>query len=119
MEENVWVASLPKKKQHHNVLRQPLFSMIPLHHVVVDKLHPFLRVSDVLINGLIADLLAGDALDKSKKIAGLSRSKHKHIAAFEEFLSKIGISGFQLLVGSDSKVNWTMLTGTWCVNLCV
>ena len=90
MEENVRVASLPKKKQHHNVLRQPLFSMILLHHVVVDKLHLFLRVSDVLINELIADLLAGDALDKSRKIAGLYRSKHSILQHLKSFSARLG-----------------------------
>ena len=42
--------------------------MIPLHYVVIDNLHLFLRVSDVLIDTRIVDLLRQDALGKSKQV---------------------------------------------------
>lgn len=102
---------MPKRKQQYNVSRKPLFPMIPLDRVVIDNLHLFLRVSDVLIDALINDLLGLDSLGKAKKVAGLDRAKHKHIAAFEAFVSKIGISGFQMQVGADSKVKWRTFTG--------
>lgn len=43
-------------KQRFNCARVPLFPTIPLHRVVIDSLHLFLRISDVLINLLIRDL---------------------------------------------------------------
>ena len=107
------LASLTKRKRQYNVSRKPLFPMIPLHHVVIDNLHLFLRVSDVLIDALIVDLLRQDALDKSKKVAGLDRAKHKHLAAFEEFVTKIGISGFMLTIGLESKIKWRSFTGMY------
>ena len=78
--------------------------MIPLGHVVMDNLHLFLRVSDVLIDQLIQELLRLDSLSKSKKTAGLDKSKHRHIAVFEDFVQNIGIPGFSLFVGDDSNV---------------
>ena len=51
-----------------------------------------------LIDALIVDSLRQDALDKSKRVGGLDRAEHKHLVAFEEFMSKIGMSGFMLTV---------------------
>ena len=68
-------------------------------------------MSDVLIDQLIQELLRLDSLSKAKKIAGLDRSKHRHIAAFEDFVQKIGIPGFSLFVGADSNVKWRTFTG--------
>ena len=95
---------MPKRKQQFNVSRKPLFSMIPLDHVGIDNLHVFLRVSYVLIDQLIQERLRLDSLSKAKKTAVLHRSKHRHIAAFEDFVQKIGIPGFSLFVGEDSNV---------------
>ena len=74
--------SLPKRKQQFNVFRKPLFPC----HIVTDNLHLFLQVSDILIDLLIQDLLRLNSLGKAKKIAGLDQSKHRHIAAFEDFV---------------------------------
>ena len=71
-----------------------MFPTIPLDHVVIDNLHLFLRVSDVLIDQLIMDLLRLDAIDMARRVAGLDRTKHKHVAAFEEFVQSLWISGF-------------------------
>ena len=48
IEENVRIAS--SRHKQFNVSRQPLFPTIPLTRVVVDNLHMFLRVGDVLID---------------------------------------------------------------------
>ena len=85
--------------------------MIPLDRVIIDNLHLFLRVSDVLIDQLIMELLRLDALDKAKKVAGVDRTKHKHVTAFEDFVQSLGISGFSLFVGADSKLKWRTFTG--------
>ena len=71
-----------------------MFSIPPLNHVVIDNLHLFLRVNDVLIDQLIMELLRLDAIDKARRVAGLDRTKHKHVAAFEEFVGSLGISVF-------------------------
>lgn len=106
------LASLPKKKKkQYNVSRKPLFPTIPLNHVVIDNLHLFLRVSDILIDQLIMELLGLDSLDKAKKAAGLHRTKHRHVAAFEDFVQSLGISGFSLFEGDDSRVKWRTFTG--------
>ena len=111
IEENVKLCSLPKSKKKFNVSHQPLFSSIPLVNVVIDNLHLFLRVSDVLVDLLLEDLLRHDALSKATKVSRVDPEKHKHITAFEEFVHSIGIPRFSLFVGADSKVKWRTFTG--------
>ena len=60
VEEIVECAALPRLKQKFNVSHVPLFPTIPLSHVVIDNLHLFLRVADVLINLLITELCCQD-----------------------------------------------------------
>ena len=53
---NISLAALPKSKKKFNVSHPPLFPTILFVDVVVDNLHLFLRVADVLINHLIKEL---------------------------------------------------------------
>ncbi len=54
VEENISLAG--KSRKQFSVSHAPLFPTIPLVNVVIDNLHLFLRVSDVLINHLIEEL---------------------------------------------------------------
>ena len=45
--------------------RAPLFPFIPMERVVIDTLHLFLRISDVLINLLIRDIRIKDGISKA------------------------------------------------------
>ncbi len=56
-QENLELSALRKKK--FNVSRKPLFPMIPLTHVIIDNLHLFLRVTDVLVDLLIVEMKTG------------------------------------------------------------
>ena len=49
IQENIELSRKPKSKKEYNVSHPPLFPTIPLHNVVIDNLHMFLRVSDVLV----------------------------------------------------------------------
>ena len=69
------VASLPKRKKQYNVSRKPLFPMITLDRVIIDNLHLFLWVSDVLIDQLIMELLSLDALDKAKQVIRVKKTR--------------------------------------------
>ena len=62
VEENLSFSTLPKSRKQFNVSRQPLFPTIPLHRVVIDNQHLFLRISDVLKNHLIEELRREDAM---------------------------------------------------------
>jgi len=44
----------------------PIFESIPIDHVVIDTLHLFLRIGDLLINLLILDLRRQDGIEKVK-----------------------------------------------------
>lgn len=109
-EENLKLASTQKKQ--FSVARNPLFPSIPLHNVVIDNLHLFLRVSDVLVDLLLGKLVALDGLAKSHEAK-------VHVARFVAFVASIGISGFDVQVES-SKMKWRTFTGLCSVvSVCI
>ena len=104
IEENIRLSKLPKSKKKYNVSHEPLFKSIPLTHVVIDNLHLFLRVSDVLIDRLIIEMKRHDAIDKIKKLTSFDPVKHHHLHAFEEFVTSLNIPNFRFFVGQNSKM---------------
>ena len=95
---------LPKSRQKFNVSNPPLFPTIPLSHVVIDNLHLFLRVSDVLIDLLVTELRRQDCIDQCWRFNGqFNISKFKHIERLEQFVSSLGIPLFGFYIGQTSK----------------
>ena len=70
IEENEQISKEPKSKKRFNVSHEPLFPTIPLTNVVIDNLHLFLRVFDVLMRLLIDELKRQDSIAAAKKFAG-------------------------------------------------
>ena len=70
---------------------------------MIDNLHLFLRVSDVLIDLLINQLHFQDSIDKVKKFTIFNPIKYKHVYAFEKIVSGLGISDFGIYIGQPSK----------------
>ena len=102
IEENVKLSQ--SRGKQFNVSRHPLFPTIPLSHVVIDNLHMFLRVSDVLLNQLLDRLKAEDAIDKARKFSNWDISRHKHLQAYEDFVTSLGIPNYQFYIGKNSRV---------------
>ena len=100
------------KSKQYNCKKDPLFSFIPLDHVIIDTLHLFLRISDNLIELLIRELRRQDSIEKKVKFNdGFSREKYKYMAGYEKFLQNMGIS-FQWHIGKESKkLEYRDLTG--------
>ena len=96
-------SKLPKSnKNKFNCSHDPLFPFIPLDHVVIDTLHLFLRIADILINLLICDLRALDATTNSELVSNLT--------TYKKFLNekcKIHINW----ITSDKTLKWRDLTG--------
>ena len=92
-----------KRKKEFNVSHKPLFPSIPLTHVVIDNLHVFLRVSDVLIDLLILELKRQDCIDKVKKFTAFEPQKYRHLDSYQNFASSLGVPGYQFLIGRNSK----------------
>lgn len=71
-----------------------------MDHVIIDTLHLFLRISDVLIDLLIRELKRSDAIEKKKSFSeGFVQDKYKHMAAYEDLLKSLGINfHFQKIV---------------------
>ena len=83
-----------------------------MDHVIIDKLHLFLRISDVLIDLLIRELRGSDAIEKKKTFSdSFPRDKHKHMASYEEFVKSIGISLNFRINKESKKLEYRDLTG--------
>ena len=108
IEENIKLAS--KHKKTFNVTHPPIFSKIPLINIVVDNLHMFLHVADVVIDLLIGALRTLDRVQESMCIH--NTDELTHLSMYEAALKSIGISGFSFWVGKTSQtVKWCSLTG--------
>ena len=103
IEENLELSR--KRRKQFNVSHAPLFPSIPLTHVVIDNLHLFLRVSDVLISRLLDELKRQDAIEKARKFtSGFDITKHKHLERYQQFVSSLGIPSYNFYIGQNSKV---------------
>lgn len=88
---------------------EPLFQNITLENTVIDNLHLFLRVSDVLIDLLVVELHRQDAIDKVKKFTTSDLTKY---SKYQEFVSSLGIPGFEFYIRCTSKeLKFRSLTG--------
>ena len=60
-------SKLSKSSKHrHNCCHEPIFPFIPMHRVVIDSLHLFLRIADLLYKLLIRDLRILDGIDSNR-----------------------------------------------------
>ena len=102
-------AKLPKKSsKKYNCSHPPLFDMIPMHKVIIDNLHLFLRISDLLINLLIMDIRR---LDGIERVTSPDLDKCRHMKKYEDLMNKCKIQ-FRFYVCKDTnKLKWRDLTG--------
>jgi len=89
-------------KEFNCCRRAPLFSFIPMHCVVIDSLHLFLRIADVLSNLLIRDLRIVDGIEKATGI-DLEKSKTTNVKAYEMFLNDSCKIRFQWYTDKETK----------------
>ena len=98
-----------KNKQRFNCCKRPAFPFIPLKRVIIDSLHMFLRISDVLINLLIRDLRVLDGIEKAHN---LDRTKAKHLEQYEQFLVQSCKIHFKFYTDKTSQsIKWRDLVG--------
>ncbi len=96
-------------KNRYNCSRVPLFSFVPLERVVIDSLHLFLRIADVLINLLIRDLRTLDGLSTMTNRKDQSSQNVDEYAAFLNNECKVR---FRWYTDKESKkMTWRDLTG--------
>ena len=69
-------------------------------------------MSDVLTDLLIVELRRQDAIEKVKKFTSADLTRYQHILKYQEFVSSLGIPGFEFYIGrSSKKLNCRSLTG--------
>ena len=79
-----------------------MFPFIPIHHVIIDTLHLFLRISDVLINLLIRDIRILDGQNKD----------NTYTMQYQQFLNDECKVQFKFQTDKETKVmKWQDLTG--------
>lgn len=105
------IAKFSKGKKF-NCKAKPLFDFIPMDHVIIDTLHLFLRISDVLIDLLIRELGRSDAIAK-KKTRSLMDSLEISINTWQVMknLSKV-LESLNYRINKESKkLEYRDLTG--------
>ena len=92
-------------KNRFNCCHPPIFPFILIEQVVIDSLHLFLRISDVLINLLIRDLRI---LDGTEKATSLDEANKTNIKAYKTFLNESCKIRFQWYFEKEAKklVTW-------------
>ena len=112
IEEIVHLSAKPKRsKQRFNCSQLPLFRFIPIDHVVIDTLHIFLHVADILINPLIGDLHFQDGIEKATSV-NYDPSRCTHLALYEKYLNESCKISFKFYISEENKkLCWRDLTG--------
>ena len=95
-------------KKNFGCVQKPIFP-IPVDHVIIDTLHLFLRIGDLLTNLLIMDLRRQDGIDKKRSFK-LDRTKQTHIAAYKSFLNEDCKIIFKRYA-DEQCLKWRDLTG--------
>ena len=89
-------------KKRYNCSHKPMFPFIPIHHVIVDSLHLFLQISDVLINLLIRDIRILDGHNRN----------NTHTMQYQQFLNDKCKVRFKFHTDKETKaMKWRDLTG--------
>ncbi|KAJ8018072.1 hypothetical protein HOLleu_44137 [Holothuria leucospilota] len=88
-----------RKRNKYNCSFPPIFTCIPVDHVVMDSLHLFLRIADQLVSQLIKYLRL---MDNIKSMSVYSPLKHLRMAKFETFVNSLGIE-WNFYVDKSSK----------------
>ena len=79
-------------------------------HVVIDTLHLQLRISDVLMNLLLADLERHDEL-KKLNLKEFDPTKLPYMAKFQAFLNDDCSIPFQITINEKKEAKWRDLMG--------
>lgn len=104
------MASKKRRGSKYGCVEQPLFPSIPISHVVIDTLHLLLRISDVLMNLLLADLERHDEL-KKLNLKEFDPSKLPYMAKFQAFLNDDCGIPFEIMINEKKEAKWRDLMG--------
>lgn len=117
IEETLELSQLPRSRKQFNVSNTPIFPTIPLTRVVIDNLHVSSSVRCVA--ELITELRRQDSIEKVKRFSSFDIAKYKHIQGFQEFITSLGIPGFEFYIGQSSKeLKCRSLTGPEKLRVC-
>ena len=96
-------------RKNFGCLKTPIFSPIPIDHIIINTLHLFPRTADLLIHLLKMELRRQDGIDKQRTLK-LDCSKQTHLASYEAFLNEECKISFQWYA-DEQKIKYRDLTG--------
>lgn len=103
-------SKLPARSpKRFNCSRTPLFPAVPIHRVIIDNLHLFLRVTDNLINLLILELRRLDGVEKCTSLESCSAVNVNEYQSFLKNTCKIPFNFY--ICKESSSLKWRDLTG--------
>ena len=108
VEEITRLSKLSKNK-NMSCIAPPILPFIPVHNVIADPLHLFLRISDQLVLQLIQILRHRDNVGKNSKTVDLS--KCRNMAAFEEFVKDLSIPWSFYTSKESAQIQYRDFTG--------
>ncbi len=89
-----------KKKEHLGYKNYAIIKDIPHMKFVMDSLHLFLRISDVLFDLLINDIADNDKFSSNSIF---NPDKHNRLNSFFEYLKQINICSYKKVVNNQIK----------------
>ena len=105
-----------RNKLRFSCCREPIFPFIPITRVVIDSLHLFLRITDVLINLLIRNLQILDGITKARDVTRTHTNSYTE--TYKKFLNVDCKIRFKWNVERDTKeITYRDLTGPEKVRL--
>ena len=103
-------AKKPKNsKTKYNCNSAPIFSSVPIHKVIPDTLHLFLRIMDQLVYQLTFYLQHCDNCTRVNTSTVVENCDN--LLRFQNFIGTIGISDWKFFVNKDSKLESRSFTG--------
>ena len=107
--EEITSLSTLSKNKNMSCVAPPILPFIPVHNVVADPLHLFLRISDQLVLQLIQILRHRHNVGKNSKSVDLS--KCQNIAAFEEFVRDLSLPWSFYTCKESAQIQYRDFTG--------
>ena len=78
-----------KRQENYNCIKPPIFTHIPISHIIPDPLHLYLRISDQLIRQLVLFIRTADNISKKQK--NVDKSKCMLVLKFKNFVQGLCI----------------------------
>ena len=97
------IETIKRNSKQTQLQVQSFFDFMEMDHVIIETLHLFLRICDILIETLIRQLKLADFIERITAFSsGFDVGKHKYMEAYDTLLNSLGVP-FSWHVSKESK----------------